>query len=88
MRQKSMSIIASTSTKKKKKKSCGCVLTPERENVTAQTRCPLENHVPAIVVCTRVTGKYAPTTAAATEWPVVANTDVHSLSSPEIKVSD
>lgn len=32
-----------------------------------------------------VTWKYAPTTAAATEQPVVANTDVLPLSSPEIK---
>lgn len=39
-------------------------------------------------VCKYVTGKYAPTTAAATEQPVVAKADVRPLSSPEIKVSD
>lgn len=51
MRQKSMSIIASTS---KKEAGCGYVLTPERERVTAQTRCPFENHVAAMVACVNV----------------------------------
>lgn len=51
MRQKSMSIIASTS---KKEPSCGYVLTPERGHVTAQTRCPLENRVLPMVACVNV----------------------------------
>lgn len=39
-------------------------------------------------VCKCVTGKYAPTTAAATEQPVFAKADVRPLSSHEINVSD
>lgn len=51
MREKSMAIIASTS---KKELSCGYVLAPEREHITALTRCPLENHMPAMVACVNV----------------------------------